>query len=93
MQKFNLPEELTIYTAASCQEELFDLLTAKEDIKLICRELTEIDAAGIQLLLSLKKTTFQEDFSLQLTNVSSEVEEIFAVAGIRDLLIGGNNNG
>ena len=92
MQELALPEELTIYNVSSLREEILELLADKEDLILDGSQVQEIDAAGVQLLLSLEKTTFREDFTVQLTDITAEGEEILEAAGVKELLMGGQKN-
>lgn len=92
MQELALPEELTIYNVSSLREEMLELLAGKEDLVLDGSQVQEIDAAGVQLLLSLEKTTLREDFTVQLTDITAEGEEILEAAGVKELLMGGQKN-
>jgi anti-sigma B factor antagonist len=56
--------ELSIYTAKLTQETLMALLQSEKKIALDLSDVYEIDSAGIQLLLSLKKQAHEQDISL-----------------------------
>ncbi len=92
MQELTLPEELTIYNVASLREEILESSADKEDLTLDGSQVQEIDAAGVQLLLSLEKTTFREEFRVQLTDITAEGAEILEAAGVKELLMGGQEN-
>ena len=59
--QFELPAELTIYNAASTHAELLAWVARQgeggADVKLSARAVESIDGAGLQLLLSLGRTT------------------------------------
>lgn len=59
--QFELPAELTIYNAASTHAELLGWVARQgaggADVKLSARAVDSIDGAGLQLLLSLGRTT------------------------------------
>ena len=93
MKELRLPKELTIYTVSSWKEDILEELSAKEDLRLDCSSLKKLDGAGVQLLLSLEKTTFREKFDVELINIGAEIREIIELAGVEELLLGGVENG
>ena len=95
--EYDLPEELTIYTVSELKSDLLNKieeLSGESDLLFNCSNLEELDAAGIQLLLSIVKTSLQEDFDLFLENVSSEIEETLSLVGVKEILLEeANKNG
>ena len=87
---YRLPEELTIYTVAEIKPKLLGVLkeiSGGEDLIFDCSELEVIDAAGTQLLLSIVKTSLQEEFDLFLKDLSLEVEEDLTLMGVKEILV------
>lgn len=54
-QRLSLTENLTIYHALEQKTHLLDALAASEELELDLLQVVEIDTAGLQLLLLLKK--------------------------------------
>ncbi|MGM0470828.1 MAG: STAS domain-containing protein [Bacillota bacterium] len=87
---FLLPDELSIYTVNEIKKDIIATLQAKEanqDLILDCSQLIELDAAGIQLLLSTAKTALQEDYTLVVDSFSAEVEVVLELAGVKEILV------
>ncbi|PRX27471.1 anti-anti-sigma factor [Orenia metallireducens] len=80
-----LPEELTIYNVASFREEILEKLNSN-GVLFDCDKLEYIDAAGIQLLLSLEKTLLNQGSTLELINLADEVEESLTLFGMDSIL-------
>ena len=88
--RYDLPEELSIYTVAELKKDLLDNiaeLSAEENLIFDCSNLEEIDAAGIQLLLSVVKTSLQEDFDLFLENIAPDIKETLSLVGVKEILL------
>ena len=54
-QRLSLAEDLTIYHALEQKTHLLDALVASDELELDLLQVGEIDTAGLQLLLLLKK--------------------------------------
>jgi len=89
-----LPQELTIYNVAAFKEEILEKLDSSS-VLFDCVNLEYIDAAGIQLLLSLEKTLLNQGMTLKLINLSNQIEESLDLFGIDSILNlkGDVNNG
>lgn len=88
--RYKLPEEVSVYTVAELKTDVLDNLgelRAEENLIFDCSNLEEIDAAGIQLLLSVVKTSLQEDFNLFLENVAPEIKETLSLVGVKEILL------
>ena len=55
MQIQAIDGELTIFTAAEMKSSLLALLNTTDDLEINLANITEIDAAGLQLLILLKR--------------------------------------
>ena len=72
---FKVQGEFTIYQAASLKQEMISFLEGHNTIDIDLSEVSEIDAAGIQLLLLAKKTAAAKEKKLRLIEHSSPVLE------------------
>lgn len=55
MPSLTIKDELTIYTAAEQKTNLLVFLTAGDDLEINFANVTEIDAAGLQLMILIKR--------------------------------------
>ena len=72
-----LDGELTIYRAAELKPLLLATLPGTGPILLDLAEVTEVDSAGVQLLLLLRREALAAGRTLQLLNPSLAVAEAF----------------
>ncbi len=86
-----LPTELTIYTAAETRSAWLAALSEGGDGSLAVRAgaVTEIDAAGVQLLASLARTLAAQQRSLQLVEPSDTLRNACERLGLSSLLAAG----
>ena len=71
-----LDDEMTIYTAAEQKTALFDKLEHCDTLTLDLTAVDEIDSAGIQILLALKRRADQTECELRLLGPSPSVREV-----------------
>ena len=95
-----LPAELTIYTAAETRAVWLSWLAAQAgdggraaaNHEAVCRvdaaAVDQVDAAGLQLLVSLRHRLAHEDCSLQLLQASTALRSACNALGLSDLLDG-----
>jgi anti-sigma B factor antagonist len=69
--------EMTIYRAAELRESLSAALAAGGDLELNLSAVTEMDSAGVQLLMAAKKTARESQRELRLVGHSPAVLEVF----------------
>jgi anti-sigma B factor antagonist len=69
--------EMTIYRAAELRESLSAALAAGNDLELNLSAVTELDSAGVQLLMAAKKTARESQHELRLVGHSPAVLEVF----------------
>lgn len=69
--------EMTIYNAAEIGEKLFSALLDSRDLVINLSNVTEIDSAGVQLLMMAKKERATNDLNLSLTEHSDSVLDVF----------------
>ncbi|GAB6098554.1 hypothetical protein JCM16358_04330 [Halanaerocella petrolearia] len=84
--KLALPEELIIYNVSTYREEILDNLSDEEELVLDCKQVEEVDAAGIQLLLSLQRMALKKDFRLYLENVNPKFRSTLQLAGVEKVI-------
>lgn len=74
--------EMTIYNALSLKEQLLSALDEERSLEIDLSQVTEIDCAGIQLLILAKKERAHSGKALTLTNHSSAVLDAFELLGL-----------
>ena len=65
--------EMTIYTAAQLYAELVPFLALASPLDIDLSQVTEIDGAGLQLLMLAKRETLRTGVALQLSGHSQAV--------------------
>ena len=88
---FKLPDTLNIENVKEVQEELLNYLQEatkdeNEDLALDAGELRDIDAAGLQLLISAYRTFAEEGHPIRLINVSEFLEQMLDISGAIGIL-------
>ena len=71
-----IDDEMTIYTAAKQKDELLAHLEADTELTLDLSAVTEIDSAGLQVLLLLERESLCRGHRLNLVNPSPAVLEV-----------------
>ncbi len=69
--------EFTIYNATDIKENLLPYFTQDGDVEIDLSQVTDIDSAGIQLLLLAKREISGDDRELRLTGHSRAVLDVF----------------
>jgi anti-anti-sigma factor len=82
MPSLTINDELTIYTAAEQKLKLLVFLTAGDDLEINLANVTEIDTAGLQLLILIKREAAQLGKSLRFTMHSKTVLEVLELANL-----------
>ena len=78
--------DLTIYTAAECCAQLRSLIGAHTNIELDLSDVSEIDTAGVQLLIQARRESEAHGKSMQLVSPSPAVQEIVQLLQLHELL-------
>jgi anti-anti-sigma factor len=76
--------DMTIYTALDLKQELVPCLAKAEQLDLDLSQVNEMDTAGLQLLILLKRETAKRGTRLNITghsNAATEVIDTFSMAG------------
>ena len=74
--------ELTIYTVTELKDKLLSSLSATEKLELDLSEVSEFDAAGLQLLVMIKKEAEILGKVLHITGHSPVVLELLDLSGL-----------
>ena len=75
-QRLSLTEDLTIYHALEQKPALLDALAATDELELDLAQVDEIDSAGLQLLILLKKEAQRAGKRLAIVTASQPVSEL-----------------
>lgn len=70
------PENMTIYEALQIQDLFSTALKQHQNIEVDLSQVVEIDSAGLQLMVALKKDAFEQDKSMIFTGHSREVIDL-----------------
>lgn len=84
-----LPAELTIYAASELRARWLAAIDAEPgeiDCTVDASAVAEVDAAGVQLLLSLSRTLAARERALRLERPSARLTEACATLGLGHLL-------
>ncbi len=77
MATLTIEGEMTIYQAAEQHGQLQAALQADKVLELNLAGVTELDTAGLQVLMMAKKTAQRDGRTLQLVAHSAAVQEVF----------------
>ena len=69
-------EDMTIYQAQAQKEQLLAALAAAEHLELDLSGVAEMDTAGLQLLMLLKREVLQQDKRLTISGHSPAVQHV-----------------
>jgi len=84
---YALPAELTIYTVGDLHASLIrDLPAADSALLLDASQVTDIDSAGLQLLLALAQACEHRGQAISLVAPSSALIQASTALGVQDLL-------
>lgn len=75
---------LTIYTAAEQKDVLASLFPLAHELELDLANVDELDSAGLQLLILIKRESLKNGAQLLLSNPSPAVSEVLRLSGLGD---------
>lgn len=75
---------LTIYTATEQKDLLLSLFPLAHEVELDLSNVDELDSAGLQLLILIKRESFKDGTQLLLSNPSATVIEAIRLSGLDD---------
>lgn len=76
IERLSITQDLTIYHAEALKDELLHALERGNVIELDLAQVTEIDTAGIQLLMLTKRECQQHDQTLRIVAHSQSVHDL-----------------
>jgi anti-sigma B factor antagonist len=82
MQTLTIENELTIFTAAEMKQYLLDFLNSGKELEIDLSQVDEIDTAGLQLLILIKREAAQAGKTLSFSMHSKSVLEILELANL-----------
>jgi anti-anti-sigma factor len=77
-----MENELTIYTALELKDKLLARLATTEELELDLSEVSEIDAAGLQLLVTIKQEAAALGKVVRFTGHSPVVVDLLDLSGL-----------
>ncbi|GMR08520.1 MAG: hypothetical protein BMS9Abin26_1525 [Gammaproteobacteria bacterium] len=78
--------DMTIYTAAEMKDKLLKKLGGCQAMELDLSQVTELDTAGFQLLVMLRREAEHSETSLLMKNHSSAVQDVFGLYHVSEQL-------
>jgi anti-anti-sigma factor len=78
--------EFSIFTAAAVREQLLAALGAADEVEVDLSQVSEIDSAGIQLMVAAKREAAAHNRSVRFTCPSGAVSEILELCDLAGLL-------
>lgn len=89
---YQLPDSITIFNSEEVLESLNKYLQSYLEsgqsgtVTIDAKQLTDIDGAGLQLLLSAYKTCEQKNIPFKLLGVNQEIVGLLDITGTKDVL-------
>jgi anti-anti-sigma factor len=82
MQTLVIEDELTIFTAAELKTRLLAFLNSADELEIDLSKIEEMDTAGVQLLILLKREAAQAGKKLRFVMHSKVVLEILELTNL-----------
>jgi anti-sigma B factor antagonist len=82
METLTIAGELTIYTAASEKQSLQAFLETSDDLELNLSQVSEMDSAGLQVLIVLKQEAARRNKKLRYAMHSKAVLEVLEMSNM-----------
>jgi len=82
MQTLTLEDELTIFTAAELKPQLLNFLNAENELEIDLSKIVEMDTAGLQLLILIKREANKAGKKLHFIFHSKTVLEILELTNL-----------
>jgi len=74
--------DMTIYTAADLKQELMKHIFQPGELEIDLSEVSELDSAGLQLLILAKRESLQEGRAMRLTGHSRAVLDVLDICNL-----------
>jgi anti-anti-sigma factor len=82
MQTLDIQGELTVFTAAERKTQLLAFLKSSDELEINLADVSEIDTAGLQLLILIKREAAQVNKTLSFVMHSQAVLEILDLTNL-----------
>ena len=82
MQQLSIDNELTIFTASDQKPRLLEFLATGNDLEIDLSKVAEIDTAGLQLLILLKREAAQAGKPLRFALHSKAVLDVLELTNL-----------
>lgn len=86
MHTLDMPNDMTIYTAAKQKQQLLAFIESGDELCLNLSEVEELDTAGVQLLLLAQREATQAEKQLQFINPGPVVVDMLNLANLTEAL-------
>lgn len=80
--QMSIEGEMTIFRAEELKEQILPLIAANEEIEIDLSKVTEIDGAGLQLMISVKLEAWQHEKTLRFVGHNALVAAAVDVCGM-----------
>lgn len=82
MQHMALAGELTVMNAGDIRNRLLDALADTDDVDVDLSQVTEIDTAGVQLIVAAKREAEERHKALHFSGCSGAVLDVMGLLGL-----------
>jgi anti-sigma B factor antagonist len=82
LTRLRIAGEMTIYTAADLKQELMKQLAQPGELEIDLTEVSELDSAGLQLLILAKREAQHEGRTMRLTGHSPAVLDVLDICNL-----------
>jgi anti-sigma B factor antagonist len=79
IKRLIMSDDMTIYNALAQKEKLLQALQAWQELEIDLSKVGEIDTAGFQVLLLVKRESVNANKSLRLSAMSNAVNDLFSL--------------
>jgi len=83
-----LAGEVTIFTAEEIRRQLLAAIDGEDDVDVDLSQVTEIDTAGVQLIVAALREAAQRGRELSFTAGSAPVVEVMGLLGLSSCMAG-----
>lgn len=82
--RIDIGGEFSIFTATALRQRLLDAIAASKEVEVDLSQVSEIDSAGIQLMVAAKREAAARDKPLRFTGHSPAVFDIIELYDLSD---------
>lgn len=77
-----IKDELTIYTASEMKQQLLEHLSKCNELEISMAQVSEMDSAGVQIVLLLRHEAYRQGKELRFVNHSPAVLEVLEILNL-----------